>query len=207
MSRIPFIEARFFDPTETHYVLEERFEHFLRGLRAGKLRPKAALAEDAGGLDDDKDTLPDLDDDPAPVVKLGGSDHARINRRVARLLERRKSASGLDHLKKEDRDRLEVLKDGAALITIPSEYRADELAAELHADMPWMAPATEIVWQAMRRSVREGWPGLRLPPLPLDGPPGIGKMPLGAPSWQGDRGGCGGCPVFTAVAWARTWRR
>ena len=27
----------------------------------------------------------------------------------------------------------------------------------------------------MRRSVREGWPGLRLPPLPLDGPPGIGK--------------------------------
>ncbi len=27
----------------------------------------------------------------------------------------------------------------------------------------------------MRRSVREGWPGLRLPPLLLDGPPGIGK--------------------------------
>lgn len=38
-----------------------------------------------------------------------------------------------------------------------------------------MAPATEIVWHAMRRSVREGWPVLRLPPLLLDGPPGIGK--------------------------------
>lgn len=38
-----------------------------------------------------------------------------------------------------------------------------------------MAPATEIVWHAMRRSVREGWNGLRLPPLLLDGPPGIGK--------------------------------
>ena len=30
----------------------------------------------------------------------------------------------------------------------------------------------------MRRSVREGWPGLRLPPLLLDGPPGIGKSML-----------------------------
>lgn len=38
-----------------------------------------------------------------------------------------------------------------------------------------MASATETVWHTMRRSVREGWPGLRLPPMLLDGPPGIGK--------------------------------
>jgi hypothetical protein len=38
-----------------------------------------------------------------------------------------------------------------------------------------MAPATEAVWQAMRRSVRSGEPGLRLPLLLLDGPAGIGK--------------------------------
>lgn len=49
------------------------------------------------------------------------------------------------------------------------------MASVLHTGMPWMAPATDIVWQAMRRFVREGWPGLRLPPLLLDGPPGIGK--------------------------------
>ncbi|MZQ91348.1 AAA family ATPase [Frigidibacter albus] len=58
---------------------------------------------------------------------------------------------------------------------IATEARADELAAELHKGMPWMAPATEIVWHAMRQSVREGWQGMRLPPLLLDGPPGIGK--------------------------------
>lgn len=92
-----------------------------------------------------------------------------------RILERRKAASGLEHLKRDDRDRLEVLKDGAWLISIRNEHHADELAAGLHEDMPWMAPATEVVWRAMRRSVREGWPGLRVPPLLLDGPPGIGK--------------------------------
>ena len=41
-----------------------------------------------------------------------------------------------------------------------------------------MAPATEVIWHAMRRSVREGRPGLQLPPLLLDGPPGIGKSHL-----------------------------
>ena len=38
-----------------------------------------------------------------------------------------------------------------------------------------MAPATEVIWRAMRRSVRDGAPGLRIPPLLLDSPPGIGK--------------------------------
>lgn len=173
MSRIPFIEARLFDPAETRYALEKRLERFLRDLRSGKLRPKATLVEEADDLDDNEETLPSLDADP--IVKLGSNDHDRIKRRAIRLLERRKSASGPDHLKKEGRDRLEVPKDGAMLIAIPSEHRADELAAELHAEMPWMTPATEIVWQAMRRSVHKGWPGLQLPSLLLDGPPGIGK--------------------------------
>lgn len=79
------------------------------------------------------------------------------------------------HLKRDDRERLEVLKDGVRLISIPSEHHADEIAAGLHGDMSWMDPATEVVWHAMRRSVREGWPGFRMPPLLLDGPPGIGK--------------------------------
>ncbi|WP_232831328.1 AAA family ATPase [Pseudogemmobacter bohemicus] len=38
-----------------------------------------------------------------------------------------------------------------------------------------MGPANEMVWHAMRRSVRVGWPGLRLPPMLINGPPGIGK--------------------------------
>lgn len=54
--------------------------------------------------------------------------------------------------------------------------------------MAWMAPATEAVWHAMRRSVREGWPGLRLPPILLDGPPGIGiATGRGATGTRGSR--------------------
>ncbi|MBK8439819.1 MAG: hypothetical protein IPL38_10105 [Rhodobacter sp.] len=102
-------------------------------------------------------------------------DPDRIDRRAKRIIARRQATSALRHPKREDQVRPEVLRDGVRPITIPGERRADELAAALHADMPWMAPATEIVWQAMRRSVREGWSGLRLPPLLLDGPPGIGK--------------------------------
>ncbi|MFZ1340545.1 MAG: AAA family ATPase, partial [Paracoccaceae bacterium] len=94
-------------------------------------------------------------------------DHDRIDRRAKRIIARRQATSALRHPKREDQVRPEVLRDGVRPITIPGERRADELAAALHADMPWMAPATEIVWQAMRRSVREGWSGLRLPPLLL----------------------------------------
>ncbi|WP_253879826.1 hypothetical protein [Paracoccus aminovorans] len=112
-------------------------------------------------------------------IRLSDDDEARIKRRVNRIIERRKAASGLEHLKRDDRERLEVLKDGARLIRIHSEHHADELAAGLHGDMPWMAPATEVIWHAMRRSWREGAPGLRIPPLQLTGPPGIGKSRFG----------------------------
>ena len=163
MSRIPFIEARFFDPEETVDVIGRRFAEHLRKLRSPTL-PSSEQVDDAVNGESDE-----------PYWILHTEDTRAINRRTERILERRKLASGLSHLKREDRQRLELLRNGAALIAIPDEHHADVLAAELHTEMPWMAPATEAVWQAMRRSVREGWPGLRLPPLLLDGPPGIGK--------------------------------
>ena len=173
MSTIPVIEARFFDPAEGRIELETRFMRRLRKLRCRRIRP------DLPAPPDEVDTpgkIPDAD--PMDFIRFSDDDEARIKRRVKRILECRKAASGLEHLKRDDRERLEVLKGGARLIRIPSEHRADEIAASLHGDMPWMAPATEVVWHAMRRSVREGWPGLRLPPLLLDGPPGIGKSHL-----------------------------
>ncbi|MDF3605793.1 AAA family ATPase [Paracoccus sp. DMF-8] len=117
--------------------------------------------------------------EPMDYIRFSAKDEERIKRRVRRIPELRKAASGLEHLKRDDRERLEVLKDGARLIRIPGEHRADEIAAALHEDMPWMAPATELVWHAMRRSVREGAPGLTIPPLQLTGPPGIGKSYFG----------------------------
>ncbi len=38
-----------------------------------------------------------------------------------------------------------------------------------------MAEATTLIWRALRRSVASGEPGFRLPPLILEGGPGIGK--------------------------------
>lgn len=170
MLSIPFINARFFNPNEGRFELEKRFRQHLRKLRRGESR--SDLPDQICNVNDlDDGTGLDLMDD----IEISTDDEARIKRRVKRILELRKTASGLEHLKPDDRARLEVLKDGARLISIESEHRADELAAALHEDMPWMAPATELVWHAMRRSVREGWIGLRVPPILLDGPPGIGK--------------------------------
>ncbi|WP_024843878.1 AAA family ATPase [Paracoccus pantotrophus] len=172
-STIPFIEARFFNPAEGRIELETRLMRHLRKLRCKRIPPHLPAPPHEA---DTPGVIPDAD--LMGIIRFSDDDEARIKRRVKRILERRKAASGLEHLKRDDRERLEVLKDGARLISIRNEHHADEIAAELHGGMPWMAPATEVIWHAMRRSWREGAPGLRIPPLLLDGPPGIGKSYL-----------------------------
>ncbi|RDD71241.1 AAA family ATPase [Paracoccus versutus] len=169
-STIPFIEARFFSASEGRIELATRFKKHLRKLRCKRLPPEFLAPPDEIDAACDR---PDID--PMDIIGISADDAARIQRRVKRIIERRKAASGLEHLKSDDRARLEVLKDGVRLISLRNEHHADELAAALHEDMPWMAPATEVVWHAARRSWREGAPGLRIPPLQLTGPPGIGK--------------------------------
>ncbi|TDK50351.1 AAA family ATPase [Antarcticimicrobium luteum] len=164
MSHIPFIAARFFNPEENRSALEQRFTRYLRQLRSRSAPPLKA-DEGASTIEAALNSM----------VVLSEKDRMRISRRVAAFLERREAVSGVKHLRKDDREQLMAVRDGVRLVSIESEHRADELASRLHTEMPWMAPATEIIWYAMRRSVREGWPGLRLPPLLLDGPPGIGK--------------------------------
>lgn len=122
-------------------------------------------------------------------------DLKRVARRAASLAARKEASSGLAHLRREDREQLKALSNGAGLIEVRGEHHADELAAQLHSELPWMAPATAEVWQAMRRSVREGQPGLRLPPLLLDGPPGIGKS-----HWARRLGQLLGMPVTVVEA-------
>ncbi|MBV0892786.1 AAA family ATPase [Paracoccus sp. Z118] len=165
MKRIPVIQARFFNPDETRVSLEMRFSDFL--LRRRRRNPDLPVANEKS---DDG-----LDADHSRRSELRRSDVTRIQRRAQFIIDRRQAASGLSHLKKEDRERLESLRGGATLISINSEHEADELAAKLHEEMPWMAPATELAWRAMRRSVREGASGLTIPPMLLDGPAGIGK--------------------------------
>lgn len=108
-------------------------------------------------------------------VALTRGNHKRANLWANRLYHRIRRESGLDHPDKIDRDRLWALQYGVQTARISDQHRADDLAAALHAEMPWMATATEYAWHAMRRSVREGHVGFRLPPVILDDPPGIGK--------------------------------
>ena len=108
---------------------------------------------------------------------LPADDLSRIGRRVKTLVERRRRASGLTHLRDKDKDQAQQIRALAGKVPAPgleSEDRADEIAAALHEEMPWMAPATEAAWHALRRSGRLGEP-VRLGPMVLVGPPGIGK--------------------------------
>ncbi|MHA3976057.1 AAA family ATPase [Halovulum sp. GXIMD14794] len=152
---------------EPAYKLERHLETFLRDLRCK-----------ARGLDATTYAQLVREDEWGEVVQAcipSKRDLERIRRRVDRLVALRRARSGMAQLPKDIRDLLEPLADGTALVRIETEHRADEIAATLHAEMPWLGRATEIAWHALRAGVREGAPGLHLPPILLDGPPGIGK--------------------------------
>ncbi|UWQ33848.1 AAA family ATPase [Leisingera sp. M527] len=167
MSKIKFIEAEFHNVDKDRRAIRQRLERFL----------KTRLALERGIVPPDQD---DRDDrlrweNELMQVGLGREGQDRVDRRVGRLAEGRAAAAGLSHLKLDDRRTLEGLRNGVELVRIRTEHQADEIAARIHSGMPWMAPATDLLWKLMRRSVRNGDAGFRLPPVLLDGPPGIGK--------------------------------
>ncbi len=106
----------------------------------------------------------------------GGSDasHGALLQQARTILERRRQSAGTAHLRQQDATRLAPLKGGVELVELAGLDAADAIAAAIHQDMPWMAPATELVWHALRRAAVERTP-IRIPPLLLVGPPGIGK--------------------------------
>ena len=164
--------------------IEKRLKAFLTGLRKRRL----LLAYFRDLREREQESAPA----PAPPYRRGDlwelrqeaglssfgllpAAQARLNCRVDAVVERRHRASGLGHLKdKGEKERLRPLLGDVPAVTVPSEHRADEIAASLHEEMPWMRPATEAAWHALRRSAREGGP-VRIGPLILVGPPGVGK--------------------------------
>lgn len=133
---IPFIEARFFSANEGRLELETRLMRHLRKLRCRRI-PADLLAPpdevEAPGKISDVDLM--------GIIRFSHDDESRIKRRVNRILERRRAASGLERLKSDDRTRLEVLKDGARLISIRNEHHADELAGVSDPAAPARRPA------------------------------------------------------------------
>lgn len=162
-STIPFHNLTFIDDIVTLHSVEERWRASLK-----RIRRSIQQAELQAG----KITEEDLE---APYNLVREEDRRRIKRRAMRLLERVHSSTGMYHLSDENRARLTPIRGGLPVRRMTSEHEADEIAAALHAEMPWMAPATEAVWHGLRASVREGLPGVRFNPLVLVGSPGIGK--------------------------------
>ncbi|WBU60560.1 AAA family ATPase [Paracoccus albus] len=169
MTRIPFIKASFAASDETIADVQDRFVEHLRKLRSPPDDPPPE------GADAESQQLRMAITRHNFRGRLPKADVAKIKARAGRIVAARAAASGLSHLKPDEVERLSVLRQGVRLTAIQSEDQADEIAAQLHQEMPWMAPATELVWHAMRRSAFDGEIGFRLPPMLLNGPPGIGK--------------------------------
>ena len=158
---IPFSNIKFIDKIPRLSDLTERLTQKLREIRMELNRRESyrmaeGKAQNLHALITDADT-------------------ARIRRRAMRYLERLHNATGTQYLPQRDEALLTPLRGGLPVARIMTEHEADEIAAALHAEMPWMAPATEVVWHGLRASVRNGLPGLRFDPLVLVGSPGIGK--------------------------------
>lgn len=210
-ARIPFLLNAFPPPDIPAIILERRLVSHLGKLRAGRgVKGAEEVHCDPASAIDTCEHSAWRADTETPAA-FGQNDWFKIRRRVRRLREVHKAANPSGRLKAEERERLEAVRDGVRLASVPSEHRADELAAELHADFPWLAPATEAVWHALRRSVRDGLPGVRMRPLLLDGPPGIGKsvwarrlaMALGTPATvieaSNENASFGACPSRTSM--------
>lgn len=159
----PFHALRFEDDLPTLHEVERRLKTFLRGLRRQR---QAAQTGDDEGARDKMDQFFDY---------LNEAERRKIRRRAHCYVQRLGALSGLSHLSEENRAKLTPIRGGLPVTRITTEQEADEIATALHAEMPWMAPATEAVWHGLRASTREGLPGVRFAPLILNGPPGIGK--------------------------------
>lgn len=168
MPRLPILHAQFQDPKMTKEAIVERLRLHKRSLMARKQGYNPKLRPDGSPDKAAWETL--LTDFPVPW-EYG----KRIDKWSRTISQRHEVMNGLSHLKTPERERFETLRNGVRLASVSSEHAADEIASALHAEFPWLAPANEAVWNGMRNSVRRGDPGLRLPPMLLDGPPGIGK--------------------------------
>lgn len=157
MNRIKFIHARIPDEPPTLSDVTQRLETHLRKMRE-HLPPRET--ENAWGDEDDK---------------LSFEDKERMRRKAKCFIDGMVGRSGIAHLVDADRKRMMALRGGLRVVAPPSEHRADEIGALLEEEMPWMNRANEAAWMSLRRAAKLGEIGLRVSPMLLVGPAGIGK--------------------------------
>lgn len=161
------------DPIIDKTPITDRLTKYLLKLRKNKLA-REFIGNDQHSVNLGLKDLDAVADELSEGIALTWADRTRIRSRVERFVARRNEVSGLTHLKEKELQRLKLLITGVRLVEPKSEHWVDEVVSALHEEMPWMAPATQEVWRALRLNASAGDP-VHLPPLLLNGPPGIGK--------------------------------
>ncbi len=161
------------DPEINQSAITVRLTKFLLELRKKKLA-KEFIGDDEHSVHLGLENFDRVADELSAGVELSWEDRKRINSCAGKIAGRRKEASGLAHLTTQEIQRLKPLMTGVRLVAPETVHWVDEVVSALHEEMPWMAPATQEVWYALRYSATNGDP-IRLPPLLLSGSPGIGK--------------------------------
>ncbi|WP_082015811.1 AAA family ATPase [Leisingera sp. ANG-M7] len=161
------------DPNFEKDALTRRLTEYLKNLRKTRLA-KELIGDDEHAVDLGGDDFEKIATELSDGVALTWDDKRRIKKRVQRILQLRTEASGLGHLSEEEIQRLRPLMNEVRLVEPRDEHWVDETVSALHEEMPWMAAATNEVWNALRQS-SSAKETIRLPPLLLSGPPGIGK--------------------------------
>lgn len=191
--------------------LTARLEARFRDLRAARVRRLfAGDAEVDHGLP--RALASYLDDETGdvslPACSPGPVERDRLIRRARKLHEARQRASdetGVSALKPGERALLEAASRGVEARGRVTEHKSDEIAAALHAEIPWMAGANTRLMRSQRARARAGLP-FRLAPIILVGPPGTGKSTwarrvadlYGVPRVDIDVGGSGGAVMSLA---------
>lgn len=174
MKSFTFVRASLPAPRNMVNTLETRFTTFLSAYR--KRHPAHRSPFEALALDEDFDgEITCAGWGGSPDHRLSDAHLEMISRRARRMVALVNARTDCAHLVDDQVKRLLPANQGIRLVPLRDARAADEIAGALHDEFPWLAPATDAVWQALRLSAVRGAEGVRIPPLLLAGPPGIGK--------------------------------
>lgn len=136
MTRIPFVELRFPPEGRSQAEIQSRLRRHYQRLRAIREGIDPPMKADGRSMKQAAWTV------WMTLISPGPRGNASSAAPPVWQRDQRPSPASSTSPGKTARG-WEVFHEGAKLIRIPSEHRADEIAAEIHADMSWMARATE----------------------------------------------------------------
>lgn len=150
-----FKNLKFFETDDDG--IERRLKNFLEGVRLDKFSEE---------------------EDKWELVKLNARDRKTIRRRAEKIVDARRQFGRGTHLSNADKKLLKPALDGVHFLGPKNEHQADEIAATLYEEMPWLQGVINELWLDMRHSMDAFDGGLKLRPTLLVGGPGLGKTHL-----------------------------